>query len=223
MKTNTMMRLASVLLVAVLLSTCAIAGTYAKYTSNFTGYDSARIAKWDIKVDTFDKATSASNEFDFDVFNTIYDTLADEDGAYDAEGDVYTDLIAPGTWGYFDLVITNDSEVNATFTLELTETMLQGPANAVSPILYSVDVVESVNVEAALPEADDMGAATNGEITTVSTEAAGGALNMKGGEVVIRIYWQWEFDATGNNDTALGLDGDTQIKVAASVTVDQVD
>ena len=37
MKKNTMMRIASVLLVAVLLSTCAISGTFAKYTSQYTG------------------------------------------------------------------------------------------------------------------------------------------------------------------------------------------
>ena len=46
MKTNKMMRIASVLLVAVLLTTCSISGTFAKYVSEATGTDTARVAYW---------------------------------------------------------------------------------------------------------------------------------------------------------------------------------
>ena len=46
MKTNKMMRIASVLLVAVLLTTCSISGTFAKYVSQATGTDTARVAYW---------------------------------------------------------------------------------------------------------------------------------------------------------------------------------
>ena len=52
MKTNKMMRLASVLLVAVLLSTCAISGTFAKYTTAEDATDSARVAKWGVGITT---------------------------------------------------------------------------------------------------------------------------------------------------------------------------
>ena len=41
-----MMRLASVLLVAVLLSTCAIFSTFAKYVTVAEGSDAARVARW---------------------------------------------------------------------------------------------------------------------------------------------------------------------------------
>ena len=46
MKKNRMMRVASALLVAVLLTTCAISGTFAKYVSTATGEDAARVAYW---------------------------------------------------------------------------------------------------------------------------------------------------------------------------------
>ena len=46
MKKNTFMRVASALLVAVLLTTCAIAGTFAKYTTEVSSEDSARVAYW---------------------------------------------------------------------------------------------------------------------------------------------------------------------------------
>lgn len=48
MKKNKMMRIASVLLVAVLISTCAISGTFAKYITKAEGEDTARVAKWGI-------------------------------------------------------------------------------------------------------------------------------------------------------------------------------
>ena len=52
MKKNKMMRIASFLLVAVLMSTCAISGTFAKYVTADTATDSARVAKWGVTVTT---------------------------------------------------------------------------------------------------------------------------------------------------------------------------
>ena len=45
---NKMMRIASVLLVAALITTCAISGTFAKYVTKVSGEDTARVAKWGI-------------------------------------------------------------------------------------------------------------------------------------------------------------------------------
>lgn len=50
MKKNRMMRLASGLLVAVLLSTCTISGTFAKYVTEDSASDAARVAKWGVTV-----------------------------------------------------------------------------------------------------------------------------------------------------------------------------
>ena len=43
MKKNVMMRVASALLVAVLLSTCTISGTFAKYVTTSSGNDNAEV------------------------------------------------------------------------------------------------------------------------------------------------------------------------------------
>lgn len=48
MKKNVMMRVASALLVAVLLTTCSISGTFAKYVTQDDASDAARVAKWGI-------------------------------------------------------------------------------------------------------------------------------------------------------------------------------
>ena len=52
MKKNKMMRLASALMVATLLSTSVISGTFAKYVTTNSTADSARVAKWGITVST---------------------------------------------------------------------------------------------------------------------------------------------------------------------------
>ena len=50
MKKNKMMRIASILMVVTLLSTCAISGTFAKYVTKAEGQDTARVAKWGVLV-----------------------------------------------------------------------------------------------------------------------------------------------------------------------------
>ena len=50
MKKNIMMRVASALLIAVLLTTCAISGTFAKYVSTASGSDTARVGNIDFNT-----------------------------------------------------------------------------------------------------------------------------------------------------------------------------
>jgi hypothetical protein len=52
MKKNKMMRIASILMVATLITTCAISGTFAKYVTKAEAQDNARVAKWGIIVGT---------------------------------------------------------------------------------------------------------------------------------------------------------------------------
>ena len=54
MKKNKMMRLASFLLVATLLTTSMISGTFAKYVTEGSASDSARVAKWGVEVEATD-------------------------------------------------------------------------------------------------------------------------------------------------------------------------
>jgi len=125
MKKNKMMRIASVLLVAVLLSTCAISGTFAKYATSATGTATARVAKWDVKI--VEKGEAA---FAFDLFETILDS----DGT-SSETDVATGLIAPGTSGQFIISLSADSEVTTDYTIDYTVTK----SNPSLPIMFSTD------------------------------------------------------------------------------------
>lgn len=85
MKKNTMMRIASVLLVAVLLSTCTISGTFAKYVTEGTGTDSARVAKFGVVVTG-----------DSDIFDANY-TGSETGWESKLTVNADTNVVAPGT------------------------------------------------------------------------------------------------------------------------------
>ena len=113
MKKNKMMRIASVLLVAVLLSTCAISGTFAKYVSEGSVTATATIAKWDIKLQNKDIATN-------DLTFSLVDTWVNTDET--VSDSVVDKKIAPGTSGTGKIVLNNDSEVAAKIDAVFTVT-----------------------------------------------------------------------------------------------------
>lgn len=90
MKKNKMMRIASILMVATLITTCAISGTFAKYVTKAEGEDKARVAKWGVLVSVEGNA-----------FATKY---AASDEAYLEDGGEFSvvasnedQVVAPGT------------------------------------------------------------------------------------------------------------------------------
>lgn len=89
MKKNVMMRIASFLLIAVLVSTSAISGTYAKYVTQAEGSDTARVAKWGVKIAV--NGTAFAETYDKD------DATATITGASVISTD--GDVVAPGTKG----------------------------------------------------------------------------------------------------------------------------
>lgn len=195
MRKNRMMRLASALLILTMVTTCAISGTFAKYTSEKTASDSARVAKWSFTVNGTDIATT---DMTFDLFNTVKDT---KDG--NTEGDISaTDgtIIAPGTKGSFDIVLTNASEVTAEYKIDYTVTN----ANNI-PVQFSTD---GTNWEDSIDELD---------VTTPVTVAIGATAP------TVTVHWMWAFEGNDSVDTTLGTGGTATVKVDAKITATQVD
>ena len=87
MKKNKMMRIAAVLLVVTLLSTCAISGTFAKYIPKGEGDGNARVAAWGIEISMEDHLFAAQYETDD----------ADYEGEYSVVSADLSDVVAPGT------------------------------------------------------------------------------------------------------------------------------
>ena len=198
-RSSMMVRLVAVLAVTMMFTMCFVGGTFAKYTSSATGTDSTTVAKWDIKVNN-DNIT-ASDTFNFNLFNTVKDT----------DGNTETDMgpndgtiIAPGTRGSFDIVIKNDSQVNAKYTIDYTVNT------------RSIPVEFSTNGTDWKTDIDDLDVVSGIDIDMNATET-------------VTVYWRWRFEAdnvtVGDNlDTSLGSAASAAtLTVAAKVTATQVD
>lgn len=112
MKKNVMMRLASFLLIAVLISTSAISGTYAKYVTKGEAKDTARVAKFGVEV-------SANYSTLFTQTYTTHTAWAGDDGV---SVNATADVVAPGTNGTladFTVTGTPEVDVNVSYTVDL--------------------------------------------------------------------------------------------------------
>lgn len=90
MKKNVMMRVASIMLVLVLMSSSVISGTFAKYVTADSGSDNARVAKFGVTVEIEDESSFAAK---YATHDTVH-----YDGAFSVEAKNGTDkVVAPGT------------------------------------------------------------------------------------------------------------------------------
>ncbi|MBQ3417951.1 MAG: hypothetical protein IJH32_08960 [Ruminococcus sp.] len=93
MKKNKIMRIASVLLIVTLLSTCAISGTFAKYVTTGEAEGTARVAKWGIVV-TVD-GDLAAKEYKAD--DTTYNPVGGPNASAGLSVKANEVVVAPGT------------------------------------------------------------------------------------------------------------------------------
>ncbi len=202
-------RIVGLLLVFVLVTSCFVGGTFAKYASQGSGSDKAVVAKWSINVNSSEIAVNPEvTQVKFNLFDTAYelqgDTITDTD---DNDIDQTENYIAPGTGGEFELVITNNSQVTAKYTVKLTHV---NSSNI--PLEYSLDGIN-----------------WNPDISQVTI--TNDNLAMNGGTKTETVYWRWQFNDVANlkddnTDTALGISAQTTaptITVTATIYAEQVD
>lgn len=207
MRKNRMMRLASILLVCVLLTTSVISGTFAKYTSEATATSTATVANWSFDV----AGTDITNEATFTV--DLFTTISDDESIGTDDENVEDGKIAPGTGGSFNLAIENTSEVAAKYTITL-----EGVDDEGVPLQFSKDQTTWYDI-------DD---ATNPELFSVTSDTlAVGSAAVNSAP----IYWRWVFTveaadgtttARDTADTALGNDPVAPV-VTVKVVAEQVD
>ena len=199
----------AILLLIVMLVLMLIVGTYAKYTTELEGSDSAVVAKWAWQINDADVSKS-DTEFSFNLFDTIKDT----DG--NNETDVKSTKIAPGTKGAFEIKVENLSEVNANYNLTLKETKGQDVSDA--KIEYSITGTD---------EATDW-------TTDINTfNLTNTLLDMETGSKTLTVYWRWAYspsETQDDADTAVGFlaansasDANKTITIEAKLNFTQVD
>ena len=237
MKKNKFLRLASVMLMLCLITTCAISGTFAKYTTTATVGDTARVAHWGITITTTDLNDSASTE----VFAKTYKNQAaintDPPYAIGAGASVSstTEVVAPGTDGGIKIVITGTPEVAFNFDVAVTITnevhipknTVVAPGNTLAadyyPVKFTVndgtsDVVDGKSLSA---------------VKTYFESLSGDKLPGASVAKTYTVTWEWDFESANDAaDTYLGNvaagvvtdpNTDTQLNFSIVFTATQID
>ena len=229
MKKNIMMRLSALLLVAVLLTTCVISGTFAKYTTADSATDTAKVAAWGIQLTVDGDAVL----YDDDKTNPELTTSVHA-----------TDLAAPGTYQKLATVnLTGTPEVAYKIVvdvdLELENWTVDG--NVYCPLVFTVDgdtyKIDATNddtakLAAAIEKAvliaiaggDAASATASGNGLKYEVEYNAGTAVATGAADGVVVDWLWAFNGDNVNDTKLG-DADTKatIDFTLTVTVEQVE
>ena len=253
MRKNKMMRAASGLLVAVLLTTCIISGTFAKYVTSDNGSDSARVAKWGVNVVMSDDS----------LFNTTYQADDTKNGQI-TNSVVSSDtdkVVAPGTKEANTLTFTISGEpevavnVNAGMTVS-DDVKLAGNTGKTYPDMTTggstTDTFEQTKdyYPVVYTLKKDNNQVAQGNLTAIKTYIEGLSGNYQAGNNAdnslakingtYTLSWAWKFDENGNDnvdkaDTLLGdlaaetvngvstADYDLNTNFAISITVTQID
>ena len=235
MKKNMMMRMASVLLIAVLMSTCAISGTFAKYVTSDSATDTARVAKFGVVV------TAEGS-----LFSKTYVEQADGNVPGDADLTVRSSdedkLVAPGTQNdegiTFEVTGTPEVSVSVSVVIEnVSEVFLKANASLPDMTTGANDIFENdvdyYPVKFTLTQDKGLGVSTlvdGGKLADVETalealSATYGPNTDLAKEIgTLKLTWKWDFDNAGagtydKQDTLLGdLAAGTTLVPATTLT-----
>ena len=238
-KKNRTLRAAVLMLALVLITSCFVGGTFAKYVTSGDAGDNARVAKWGVSITAHDTG---------DVFAKEYDAIAGQDTTVIAGGEYK--VIAPGTKRdnaalvtlsgkpevsvkvtynaeHFSLTGNWIGDENNTFYCPLIIKVTGKVGDAVkTETINCVEKTSAAEVETAVKNAVAACSATYGPNTDLSTVAGDG----------LKISWEWPFEGTANQgqtdakDTYLGTQAATAtgldipaIHVPVTATVTQID
>lgn len=248
MKKNKMMRAASGLLVAVLLTTCVISGTFAKYVSKGTALDSARVAKWGVTITATSNMFSETYKTDDANYTSTYTNSVISNakmGTTALGGGTNDRVLAPGTSGTLtDVTINGIPEVafKVTYEPKLTITgwkyTVTEDENPVEkeyfPVVFTVEGTDYyVGKEAttegagdAINDISDLIEAVEGAIEDCSKSyAANVAVTATDAP---SVSWRWEFNKntlsyqTDELDTLLGDQAANDITKASTISLEIV-
>ncbi|WP_165051082.1 MULTISPECIES: hypothetical protein [unclassified Adlercreutzia] len=238
MEKNVSLRTASGLFILVLLTTCIIGATFAKYTTSDDATDTARVAKWGVMVTlsgdgAFAEAYSTDGAVNDDNNNAISNSVVSNEK-----------VVAPGTSGTLvNAIISGAPEVavkvKTEATLNLTDWTANG--NEYCPIVITIDgdqykmgaskgttEVNGKHIYTYYTIADFI---TGVETALEKEENVAPGVNLAD-EYDHAVGWVWDFNGettdgayrTDEKDTALGdLNSAPAIGFTYTATVTQID
>jgi hypothetical protein len=200
-KNKNTFRIGALLLVACLISSVMLSGTFAKYTSEYAGQDTALVASWSLDIKDGANngfALSPADPAVLDLFlheydNNILATAGDQK------------IIAPGVSGKFVLNIANNSDVAAEIDFDISEDE-DGPDIPMEFVIgdaFDFDTAPSENILIGI---DGLEGALN-TVENIELTELGGTLD----HTSVTVHWRWPFgtsdlvnDETNVADTTLG-------------------
>lgn len=213
------MRASMILMILVLVTSCIVAGTYAKYVSSKTVNNTARVAKFGVTIEGGDDVFFQSYESGGKVKASSKSVLSTEK------------VVAPGTKGDMTpITISGTPEVSVrvdfkgNLSIENWEvTNEQETKEFYCPIIITVG--EKKIDRTSCGDKESFENAVNEAIAEFSKDYNVEDFNQSGFEVDIpSISWEWAFESGNDNyDTQLGDKADATIKLIVTATVTQLD
>lgn len=182
-KSNTA-RLGALALALTMVTTCLTGGTMAKYVTTVSATGSATVAKFD--VDIKGNGTEFTSEKIDNLFTTGWNAPVGKG--------VEENMLAPGVYGYFDIVVENNSEV----MVKISDVKIT-PANQDKirmNFALTEDTVEekpkSFDIESEVALADKIVEGLKGNIGWREPDKS---KNM-------RVWWTWDVGESAEDDEA---------------------
>ena len=214
MKKNIAMRVAAFLFILTMISTCAFATTFAKYTTKGEATDEARVAKWGVTVAA---ETPDNKEYHLEAGE------AGQDAEIIADANVKT--IAPGSYVKFATInLSGTPEVSVSVTYEATLTLTNwkdGNGAEYCPLVF---IVSYGNARTELSkEAGETVAEFAGRVVAAINSTRTLTPNKDVSQLAdLTVQCQWAYAGNDSADTALGnaaADADTNNDPSISLTI----
>ena len=210
MKKNKALRLASVLMMACLLTTCVISGTFAKYVTSKEGSDTAHVAKWGVTITPNAEFESEYATDDVSVVGTIAKSVIKTDG----------NVVAPGTEGKMmsiDLAGTPEVAVAVTYDAELTLADWMVDGTYYCPIVIKVGDVSFAGTSYSNAAAFEDAVEKEIEDNYKGNYAPGTNLDTDASVKKPAITWSWAF-RTGASDAEKAENDEKDTKLGDAAT-----
>ena len=227
MKKGMFPRIAAVMLMLTLLSTCVISGTFAKYTTTGNTSASARVAKWGVTI------AAEAGDSTGKAFLKEYDAADSKTTGLTLSVKADTAVVAPGTSGVLGTVgVTGKPEVavkvtfaapKSTDVLVLTGWTVGEENTFYCPLIFTVGKtkIDGSTYTSAEDLENDVAEAIVAQSTYFEAGVDLATAKVAGG---VTISWEWPFSVNDANDTALGnAETAATITLNLAVTVEQVD
>ncbi len=216
------LRAGALTMVLALGTTCFMSGTLAKYVTSGQGTDSARVAKFGVKITA--NGETFTNEYakDDTSFTLAASTVVSAD-----------DVVAPGTAkDMLSMTLTGTPEVAVRVSYDVTEFELTNwttnGTDQYCPIIINVNGTKYNCLEAT--NIDSFKNNVIGAIEDYSKDYIAGTDLAGVEDESLAISWEWPFSTSEANDvkdTALGdraaADNAATIKLTVKTTVTQID